>query len=67
MTTKEFAEKYGVSVRRVQVLIKEGRIPARKVYGHQYSIPDDAIYPRDERQSFFNRHFIECRRQPISE
>lgn len=65
MTVKEFAAKYGVSTRRVQVLIKEGRIPARLVYGHMYVIPDDAVYPRDERCA--NYRFFEVRRRPVDE
>lgn len=33
ISTKEAAEILGISVRRVQVLIKEGRLPAREIGG----------------------------------
>ncbi len=50
MTVKEFAVKYGVSARRVQKLIKEGRIPAVKMYGGSYFIDSNASYPLDKRR-----------------
>jgi excisionase family DNA binding protein len=37
LTTKEVAEKLGVKVRMVQVLIQSGRLPATK-FGRDYMI-----------------------------
>lgn len=62
MTVKEFAKKYGVSERRVQYLIKQGRISAKMVYGHKYIIPDDTDYPRDDRYNHSHWYFSPCRK-----
>ncbi len=68
MTVKEFAKKYGVSERRVQILIKQGRISAVLVYGHRFEIPDDAKFPRDERQTTRTRRcYGTLRRYPLDE
>lgn len=48
MTVKQFASIYGVSTRRVQYLIKQGRIPA-KLICNRYYIDDSASYPEDKR------------------
>lgn len=37
LTTKEVAEKLGVSLRRVQAMIEAGRLPATK-FGRDYMI-----------------------------
>lgn len=37
LTTKEVAEKLGVSLRRVQAMIESGRLPAAK-FGRDYMI-----------------------------
>ena len=37
LTTKEVAEKLGVSLRRVQAMIESGRLPATK-FGRDYMI-----------------------------
>lgn len=66
MTVKEFAKIYGVSERRVQYLIKQGRIPARKVYGNKYIIEDNAIYPKDNRYTDWGS-FYTVRRKPKNE
>ena len=42
LTTKEVAEKLGVSVLRVQQLIWNGRLPAEKL-GRDYVIKEDDI------------------------
>lgn len=62
MTVREFAKMYGVSERRVQYLIKEGRIPARKVYGNKYIIEDNATYPRDKRFTDWGSFYNFCRK-----
>jgi excisionase family DNA binding protein len=41
LTTKEVAEKLGVTLRRVQAMIESGRLPAQK-FGRDYMIkPQD--------------------------
>ena len=39
LTTKEVAEKLGVSMRMVQLLIQSGRLPAQK-FGRDYMIKE---------------------------
>ncbi len=49
MTAKEAAEKWGITVRRVQLLCVEGRIPGAQKYSSIWAIPRDAEKPKDER------------------
>lgn len=42
LTTKEVADRLGVSVRRVQALIQDGRLPAQKV-GRDFLIQEKDI------------------------
>ncbi len=42
LTTKETAEKLGVSVRRVQAMITEGNLPATKL-GRDYVVKDSDL------------------------
>ncbi|MCR5543462.1 MAG: helix-turn-helix domain-containing protein [Eubacterium sp.] len=49
ITIKEAAEKWNISVRRVQTLCNEGSIPGVKKFGHAWAIPDDADKPKDKR------------------
>ena len=42
MTLKETSEKWGISVRRIQVLCSEGRIPGATKIGSYWAIPADA-------------------------
>lgn len=49
MTVKEVAEKWGLSVRRVQLLCVEGRIEGAIKYASVWAIPKDAEKPKDER------------------
>lgn len=49
LSAKEFAKKWGVSVRRVQMLCVEGKIPGAKKNGKAWMIPADAIQPEDGR------------------
>lgn len=39
LTTKEVAEKLGVTIRRVQALITNGQLPAKK-FGRDYMIEE---------------------------
>jgi excisionase family DNA binding protein len=49
LTTKEVAERLGVSVRRVHALIQDGRLPAQK-YGRDYLIEEKDLKLVTERK-----------------
>lgn len=49
LTTKEVAEKLGVSMRMVQILIKGGRLPATK-FGRDYMIKEEDLKLVEERK-----------------
>jgi excisionase family DNA binding protein len=50
LTTKEVAERLGVSVRRVHALIQDGRLPAQK-YGRDYLIEEKDLKLVAERKA----------------
>ncbi len=50
ISTAEAAEKWGVSLRQVQRLLADGRIPHAKKYGRSWMIPHDAGKPADPRR-----------------
>ena len=50
LTTKEAAEKWGVTPRQVQLLCAKGRIPGALRFGHAWIIPADAPKPSDGRR-----------------
>lgn len=49
ITIKQASEKWNISVRRVQVLCRQERIPGAKKFGRDWAIPDDAEKPLDGR------------------
>lgn len=49
MTTKEAAQKWNITVRRVQVLCAQGRIKGATRLGSVWAIPKDAKKPTDAR------------------
>ena len=49
LSIKQISEKWGISVRRIQVLCSEGRISGATKIGFYCAIPDDAEKPSDER------------------
>lgn len=49
MTIKETAEKWNISVRRVQAICGEGMIPGVVKFGHAWAIPKEAEKPVDKR------------------
>lgn len=50
LTTKEIAEVWNVSPRRVQILCKEGRVKGAIIKGKMWLIPSDAKKPVDPRK-----------------
>ncbi len=50
LTTAEFAEKWGISQRRVSLYCKDGRIEGAEQKGRTWLIPEDAEKPIDPRK-----------------
>ena len=49
LSLRQTAEKWGISIRRVQTLCSSGRIPGATKIGSYWAIPGDAEKPKDER------------------
>jgi len=49
LSSSQMAEKWGISIRRVQILCKEGRIEGATIVGNTWVIPSDAKKPADAR------------------
>uniref|UniRef100_UPI0040574771 DNA-binding protein n=1 Tax=Acetatifactor sp. TaxID=1872090 RepID=UPI0040574771 len=49
LSIRQTSEKWGISVRRIQVLCSENRIPGATKIGSYWTIPADADKPNDER------------------
>ena len=49
LTTKEVAERLGVTIRRVQALIQDGQLPAQKV-GRDYLVREKDLKLVEERK-----------------
>ena len=46
---RQTSERWGISVRRIQVLCVEGRIPGAVKIGYSWAIPANAEKPKDAR------------------
>ncbi|MCQ2467210.1 MAG: helix-turn-helix domain-containing protein [Clostridia bacterium] len=49
MTIKEVAEKWDISIRRINTLCNDGRIPGCVKFGVNWAIPSNAEKPADMR------------------
>ena len=49
LSIRQTAEKWGISIRRIQVLCSEERIPGAQKIGYSWIIPADAEKPKDAR------------------
>lgn len=49
LSLKQTAEKWGISIRRVQTLCSNARIPGAAKIGSYWAIPADATKPEDKR------------------
>lgn len=49
LSLKQTAEKWGISIRRVQILCSSNRIPGATKIGSYWAIPADAKKPDDNR------------------
>ena len=55
MTVKQAAEKWGVQQRRVQEMIREGRIPGAYKLDVIWVMPDDTEKPPDLRKERYKK------------
>lgn len=49
LSIRQTADKWGISIRRIEVLCTEGRIPGAMKIGSYWAIPADAEKPDDQR------------------
>ena len=49
LSARQTAVKWGVSIQRIQVICKAGRIPGAFIVGNSWAIPADAKKPKDKR------------------
>ena len=49
LSIRQTADRWGISIRRIQVLCTEGRIPGAMKIGSYWAIPADAQKPEDQR------------------
>ena len=49
LSISQTSERWGISVRRIQVLCREGRVPGAMRIGHSWAIPIDEPKPIDAR------------------
>lgn len=49
MTIREAAEKWNLSIRRVQTICNEGMVPGVVKFGNNWAIPKKAKKPADKR------------------
>ncbi len=49
VSIKDMSERWGISIRRIQILCNEDRIPGAFRIGNAWAIPSDAEKPKDQR------------------
>ena len=49
LTVQQLAEKWGVSIRRINTLCNEGRLEGAMKFGNSWAIPKDVERPADGR------------------
>ena len=50
LSIRETSYKWGISERRVNQYVAQGRIPGAERFGRSWAIPDDAVKPTDLRK-----------------
>lgn len=50
LSIRENSYKWGISERRVNQYVAQGRIPGTEHFGRSWAIPDDAVKPTDPRK-----------------
>lgn len=49
VSIKDMSKRWGISIRRIQILCNEDRIPGAFRIGNAWAIPTDAVKPKDAR------------------
>ena len=55
ISIREASRRWGISERRVNQYISQGRIPGAERFGRSWAIPEDAKKPSDPRRAETNR------------
>lgn len=50
LSIREISYKWGISERRVNQYVAQGRIPGAERFGRSWAIPDDAVKSTDSRK-----------------
>ena len=50
LKAQDFAKQWGISVRQIQLLCKNGRISGAIKFGNTWAIPKNSIKPKDLRR-----------------
>jgi len=58
ITTKELARQWGIGQRRLQILLKEGRIEGAKLVGKTWIIPQNVQKPADARKKGISKEIV---------
>ena len=49
LSIRQTSEKWGISIRRIEILCGENRIPGAMRIGYAWAIPENAEKPKDAR------------------
>ncbi len=60
LSAKEASEKWGINIRTVQRLCKEGQIPGAKKYGTGWLLPSTLPRPNDRRRAGSHTRYLGC-------
>ena len=60
LSAKEASEKWGINLRTVQRLCKEGQIPGAKKYGVGWFLPSTLQKPADRRRTGRRTRYLGC-------
>lgn len=60
LSAKEASEKWGINIRTVQRLCKEGQVPGAKKYGTGWLLPSTLPRPTDRRRSGSRSRYLGC-------
>ncbi len=61
LSARQVGELWGISVRRVAILCKEGRIPGAQIVGKSWVVPEYAEKPFDARIK--SGKYIKCEKE----
>ena len=55
ISVQQAAEKWGITVRRIQKLCEDGRVEGVVQFGRMWMIPKDAVKPNDARKTRYKK------------